>query len=179
MILTPLLVRAETTPPQTFAFETYAGRAFNCLENMPDKEGMPYFNIFWTDPAEAGHAGGIDSPDLSSRMWEASIMARRMTGRTCANEKAFAKNTLRFLSPETGLAVPGTGFLGFAQGVSLHALTAAYADSKDPALLELIHKTTGNLPATFDNKDQWRAVPISSSARAKPEKRLKSRIPCL
>ncbi|MEI6072337.1 MAG: hypothetical protein WCS31_11140 [Verrucomicrobiae bacterium] len=162
LALAPLPARAETTAPQTFAFETYAGRAYNCLENMPDKEGMPYFHIFWTDPAEAGHAGGVDSPDVCSRMWEAAIMARHMTGRTCSNEKAFAKNTLRFLSPETGLAVPGTGFLGFAQGVSLHAITTAYADSKDPALLDLIRKTVDNLPSTFENKDQWRAVPIKS-----------------
>ena len=171
----PLLMGAETvttidksaskgrTPaPQTFAFETYAGRAYNCMENMPDKEGMPYFDIYWFDPAEARHSAGIDSPDVVSRMWEASIMARHMTGRTCSNEKAFAKNTLRFLSPETGLVVPGTGFIGFAQGVSLHAITVAYADSKDPALLDQIRKTADNLPSTFEKKDNWRAVPIKS-----------------
>ena len=154
--------KERTQAPQTFAFETYAGRAYNCMENMPDKDGMPYFNIFWTDPAEAGHAGGIDGPDVVSRLWEASIMVRHMTGRVCSNEKSFAKNTLRFLSPETGMVVPGTGFLGFAQGVSLHAITAAYADSKAPALLDQIRKTADNLPGTFGTKDQWRAVPIKS-----------------
>lgn len=154
--------KGRTQAPQTFAFETYAGRAYNCLENMVDKDGMPYFNIFWTDPAEACHERGVDSPDVASRMWEASIMARHMTGREGRNEKILGKNALRFLSPETGLVVPGTGFLGFSQGTSLHAVASGYADSKAPALQELIRKTADNLPGTFGIKDQWRAVPIKS-----------------
>jgi hypothetical protein len=162
VLLTSLVAQGQNVAPQTFALETHAGRAYNCLETMPDKAGMPYFNIFWTDPAEAGHCGGVDGPDVVSRMWEASIMARHMTGRTCRNEKAFATNTLCFLDPKTGLAVPGTGFLGFAQGVAMHAVATAYADSKDPALLDLLRKMADNLPSTFENKDQWRAVPIKS-----------------
>ena len=158
LALTPLLARAETPPAQTFAFETYVGRAYNCLENLPDKEGMPYFNIFWTDPAEAGHAGGIDSPDLCSRMWEASIMARHMTGRTCSNEKIFGKNALRFMDPATGLVVPGTAFFVFTHSIAMHAETTAYADSKDPALLDMIRKAADNLPTTYDMA--WRSEPI-------------------
>jgi len=159
---TPLLAHAETAAPQTFAFESYAGRAFNYLDRMVDKDGMPYFHVFWTDPAKAVHEPGVDSPDVASRMWEASIMARHMTGREGMNEKVLGKNALRFLSPETGLVVPGTGFLGFSQGTSLHAVSSAYADSKDPALQDLIRKTADNLPSTFEIKDQWRAVPIKS-----------------
>ena len=154
--------KGRTQAPETFAIETYANRAYNYLENMADKEGMPYFNIFWTDPAEAGHASGVDAPDVVSRMWEGSIVDRHMTGRECRNEKVYEKNTLRFLTPETGLVVPGTGFLGFAQGVSMHAATVAYAESKDPALRELIRKMADHLPSTYSSRDQWRAVPIKS-----------------
>ena len=158
----PAASKGRTQTPQTFAFETYAGRAYNCLDHMVDKDGMPYFHVFWTDPAEACHERGVDSPDVASRMWEASIMARHMTGREGRNEKILGKNALRFLSPATGLVVPGTGFLGFSQGTSLHAVASGYADSKDPALLELIRNTADNLPGTFGIKDQWRAVPIKS-----------------
>ncbi len=160
--LLPSLACAETAARQTFAIETYVGRAYNYLDNMADKEGMPYFDIFWTEPAVAGHHAGVDAPDVVSRAWEGSIMARHMTGRKCRNEDLYAKNTLSFLTPETGLVVPGTGFVGFAQGVSLHALTTAYADGKDTAFLDLMRKTVDHLPGTFNNRDQWRAVPIKS-----------------
>ena len=40
-------------PPQTFAIETFVGRAYNYLNNMADKDGQPYFDVFWTEPAEA------------------------------------------------------------------------------------------------------------------------------
>ena len=34
--------------PGTFAIETYVGRAYNYLDRMVDKDGLPYFNIFWS-----------------------------------------------------------------------------------------------------------------------------------
>ena len=38
----------ESAPPaQTFAIETYVGRTYNYLDNLVDKDGLPYFNIFW------------------------------------------------------------------------------------------------------------------------------------
>ena len=46
---TPLAIQT----PETFAIETYVDRTYNYLDNMVDEEGLPYFNIFWTDPAEA------------------------------------------------------------------------------------------------------------------------------
>ena len=33
---------------QTFALESYAQRGFNYCNRMVDKDGLPYFNIFWT-----------------------------------------------------------------------------------------------------------------------------------
>jgi hypothetical protein len=39
---------------RTVALETFAHRSLNYLNRMVDTNGLPYFNIFWTDPAEAG-----------------------------------------------------------------------------------------------------------------------------
>ena len=41
--------------PQSFALETYVRRSFNQLTRMVDGEGLPYFNVFWKEPAEAAH----------------------------------------------------------------------------------------------------------------------------
>ena len=47
--------RPAATPPQTFALETYVLQTYNYLDRMVDKDGLPYFDVFWTDPAEAAH----------------------------------------------------------------------------------------------------------------------------
>jgi hypothetical protein len=36
---------------RTFAIETYVARTYNYLDHMVGKDGLPYFNIFWTNPA--------------------------------------------------------------------------------------------------------------------------------
>ena len=46
---------AAKPAPQTFAIETYVARTYNYLDRMVDAQGMPYFDVFWTDPAEAAH----------------------------------------------------------------------------------------------------------------------------
>ena len=62
---------------RTFAIETFVGRTYNYLDNMVDKDGLPYFNIFWTDPAEAAH-DWPDFGDVTSRQLQAAIMARHL-----------------------------------------------------------------------------------------------------
>ena len=57
---------------QTFALETYARRSRNYLTRMLDESGQPYFNVFWTEPAEAAH----DWPDfghVTSRQLQAAM----------------------------------------------------------------------------------------------------------
>ena len=49
-----------TTKSETLAFETFAQRSLNYYNKMVDKDGLPYFNVFWTDPTEASH----DWPDF-------------------------------------------------------------------------------------------------------------------
>ncbi len=70
------------TERQTLALETYVQRSFNYYTNMVDAHGVPYFNIFWTDPAEAAH-DWPDSGDVTARQLQAVIMARHATGVAC------------------------------------------------------------------------------------------------
>jgi hypothetical protein len=146
-------------PPQTFAIETYAGRAYNYLNNMVDKDALPYFDVFWTEPAEAAH-DWPDFGDVMSRQLQGAIMARRMTGEECRNEKTWLKKVLSYLDPETGLLVrPKTTFsdpVSYAgdQALTLYALVTAYSDSKDPALRTAICKMVDHIASTTKPETQ-------------------------
>jgi hypothetical protein len=145
--------------PETLAVETYARRAFNYLDNMADKDGLPYFNIFWADPAEAAH-DWPDFGDVTSRQLQGAIMARHMTGRSARWEKDWYKQVLSRLDPKTGLLVrPKTSYcqpgadLG-DQALTLYALATAYAENKDPALREAICRMVDHLPSLY-TPDHW------------------------
>ena len=141
--------------PQTFAIETYIGRAYNYLDRMVDKDGLPYFNIFWTDPAEAAH-DWPDFGDVTSRQLQGAIMARHLTGRESRNEKVWMKMVLSRLDPTTGLLMrPKTSYCDPGadagdQALTLYTLVTAYADSKDPALRDAIDKMIAHLPDDGD-----------------------------
>ena len=146
----------ETTPkppetPRTFAVETFVDRTYNYLDSMVDKDGLPYFDVFWIDPAEAAH----DWPDfgnVTSRQLQGAIMARHLTGREARNEKLWLRNLLSYLDPETGLIMrPKTSFTKHVaspgdQALTLYALVTAYADTKDPAVAPC-HLQDGRPPA--------------------------------
>ncbi len=88
--------------PTTFTLESYVGRSFNYFERMVDSEGVPYFNVFWTEPAEAAH----DTPcygDVMARQLQAVIMARHMTGRQSAIEAVWREKLLSYIDPATGV----------------------------------------------------------------------------
>src|SRR5215467_7234538 len=78
-------VSAQQSKPRTFALETFAHRSLNYLNRMVDTNGLPYFNVFWTEPAEAAH-DWPDFGDVMARQFQAAIMARHMTGEQCVNE---------------------------------------------------------------------------------------------
>ncbi len=148
---TPSTVQA----PETFAIETYADRTYNYLDRMVDKDGLPYFDIFWTDPAEAAH-DWPDFGDVMSRQWQAAIMARHLTGKEAGNEKRWAKKVLAYLDPQTGLLMrPKTTFskpvanLG-DNALTLYTLATAYADTKDPQLKAAVDKMVDHLPTLYD-----------------------------
>ena len=146
--------RATGQPPrQTFAVETYVGRTYNYLDNMVDKDGLPYFDIFWTDPAEAAH-DWPDFGDVMSRQLQGAVMARHLTGQDARNEKLWTKKILSYLDPKTGLLMrPKTSFSEHVadpgdQALTLYALVTLYADTKDPALRKAICKMADHFPGT-------------------------------
>lgn len=130
---------------QTFALETYANRAFNYLDRMVDKNNLPYFNIFWENPAEAAH-DWPDFGDVMTRALQGAVMARHMTGRESINEKIWLKKAQEYIDPETGLLTrpetnfsnPGADLGDYA--LTLYALVTVYDDSKDPAIADVIKK---------------------------------------
>lgn len=149
-------------PKRTLALETYVKRSFNYFTNMVDAKGVPYFNIFWTDPAEAAH-DWPDSGDVTARQLQAAIMARRMTGLELPIEKIWHENILSYLDPQTGLIIrPRTpyadgdenvSFMG-DQALALYALATAYLDSGDPALRKIILKMIDSLCQRYESGNE-------------------------
>ena len=124
------------TPPPSFALETYAANSINYFERLVDAGGLPYFNVFWTRPAEAAH-DWPDFGDVMSRQWQGAVMLRRMTGRAAATEKVWRRNCLSLIDASDGLlhrpatpyCQPGADW-GDAS-LTLYALTTAALDGGD------------------------------------------------
>ena len=138
--------------PQTFAIETFVRRAYNYLDKMVDKDGLPYFNIFRNDPAEAAH-DWPDFGDVTSRQLQAAIMARRLTGQEAQNEKRWTEEDTFVSRSQDGVADAAED-LRFrsrwptwaTRRSTLYALVTAYADKQDPALRAAIDKMVEHLP---------------------------------
>jgi hypothetical protein len=144
---------------RTLVLETYVKRSFNYYTNMVDASGVPYFNIFWTDPAEAAH-DWPDSGDVTARQLQAVIMARHATGVALPIEKIWRKKILAQLGPQTGLIYrPATHYSQGDEGVSvigdqaltLYALITAYLDNSDAALLKAIQKMLEGLQQRYED----------------------------
>ncbi|MGD0782979.1 MAG: hypothetical protein ABSA30_09000, partial [Candidatus Aminicenantales bacterium] len=136
----------DTPPPvQTLAMETYARRAFNYLDRMVDKDGLPYFNVFWTQPAEAAH-DWPDFGDVLSRQLQGAVMARHMSGQEAVWEKKWVGKILGYLDPASGLLRrPKTSYSASAidpgdQALTLYALVTVYLDNGDAAIKGAIRK---------------------------------------
>jgi len=142
---------------ESIAMETYARRSLNYLENMVDKNSLPYFNIFWDDPSEAAH-DWPDFGDVMSRQLQGAIMSRLMTGLEASTEKIWLNKILSMIDPKTGLltrpetnyskrvAVPGDNSL------TLYSLVTVYADSKDEQIRQIIYKMVDGLMAMTDKE---------------------------
>ena len=89
------------TPP-SFTLESYAANSVNYLEGLVDADGLPYFNVFWTQPAEAAH-DWPDFGDVMSRQWQGAVMLRRMAGREAATEKVWRRKILSLIDPSDSL----------------------------------------------------------------------------
>jgi hypothetical protein len=154
-------------PVESFAIETFVGRTYNYLDNMVDKDGLPYFNIFWTEPAEAAH-DWPDFGDVMSRQLQAAIMARHSTGKEARNEKLWMTKVLSYLDPKTGLLMrPKTSFcepvadLG-DQALTLYALVTAYADRPTPEMKAAIDKMVEHLPKLYEPNHWLRGFIVKS-----------------
>lgn len=117
----------------TFALETYARRGLNYLDTMADDSGLPYFNVFWTEPACAAH----DWPcyaDVRSRQLQGASMVRAMTGREPALLSNWREAILAMQDRATGLLMrPATPWSEPLVEMGGHALTL-YALVTDFAL---------------------------------------------
>lgn len=125
--------------PESFSFESYAKRSLNYLERLVDADGLPYFDVFWTRPAEAAH-DWPDFGDVMSRQWQGAVMLRRMTGLRAATEDVWRRKSLSLIDAADGLlhrpanpyTKPGADW-GDAS-LTLYALATAAVDSGDPEL---------------------------------------------
>ena len=137
-------------PVQTLAMETYGRRAFNYLDRMIDKNGLPYFNVFWTHPVEAAH-DWPDFGDVLSRQLQGAVMARHMTGQEAAWEKKWIGKLLGTLDPGTGLLRrPKTSYSASVtdpgdQALTLYALVTVYLDNGDAAVKNAARKLVASI----------------------------------
>jgi len=148
--------------PGTFALEAFAADSINYYESLVDRDGLPYFNVFWTEPAEAAH-DWPDFGDVMSRQLQAVIMARHMTGRRTRIETVWLEKVLGYIDPATGLlARPETSFTVGKYGgadygdasLTLYALVTAYLDSGDRKLRQAVRRMVdGILRMPFEG--QW------------------------
>ncbi|MBM3492803.1 MAG: hypothetical protein FJX72_00560 [Armatimonadetes bacterium] len=152
---------------ETFALETYARRALNYLDRMVDADGLPYFNVFCEEPAEAAH-DWPDFGDVMTRALQGAVMARRMTGRSCVNENLWLATALRYISPGTGLLTrPATSYCtpGADPGdyaLTLYALVTVYDDAPDPALAHVIRRMVDAFPGVRNENPGFMAFVIKS-----------------
>ena len=173
-------IHAQETPQQqsaregsqTFSLESFAQRSFNYCNRMVDKDGLPFFNVFWTEPAEAAH-DWPDFGDIMPRQFQAVVMARHMTGERAPIESVWRQKILFLIDPETGLLTrPKTNYSAKVadegdQALALYALVTAYAEKPDEELRKVIIKMTDGLLArarkgASDNESFIRAFIIKS-----------------
>jgi hypothetical protein len=131
--------------PASFALESYAANSLNYLERLVDAEGTPYFNVFWSQPAEAAH-DWPDFGDVMTRQWQGAVMLRRMAGREAATERVWRRTVLSLIDhsdallhrPATSYSKPVADW-GDAS-LTLYALVTAAVDSGDDILRQAAQK---------------------------------------
>lgn len=145
-------------PLPPFSFEEIARRSINYYENMVDAAGLPYFNIFWTDPPEAAH-DWPDFGDVTTRQLQAAIMLRRMAGRQVKTEPLWLKKTLGLINRADGcLYRPQTGFSKAERNfgdaaLTLYALATAALDSGDGKLVKTARNMCDGMLAWRKSRD--------------------------
>ncbi|NLX06519.1 MAG: hypothetical protein GXY33_15375 [Phycisphaerae bacterium] len=163
-----------STAAKTFSLEEYARRSFNYLTRMVDGEHLPYFHVFWTDPAEAAH-DFPDWGDVMCRQLQAATMARIMTGCELPIESIWLEKVFARLDPRTGLFVqPQTAYcpeqpVSFAvQGLVLYTLLTVWLGGQCPEAEGAIRRMIEHLPALVEESASkepgWTGFGIKSLA---------------
>jgi len=131
--------------PASFTLESCAANSINYFERLVDADGLPYFNVFWTQPAEAAH-DWPDFGDVMTRQWQGAVMLRRMAGKEAATEKVWRRKVLSLIDPSDALLHrPATSYSkpvadwGDAS-LTLYALVTAAVDSGDDTLRQAARK---------------------------------------
>ena len=146
-------------PITSFNLEEYAKRSFNYYTRMVDKDNLPYFNIFWTEPAEAAH-DWPDFGDVMTRQIQGIVCARKMTGIVAEIEDIWYKKALGYINPDTGLLrrpdisyVQGEhkGENAGDQALTFYALVTAYVDNPSEERKKVIEKMAAGM-ASFSDK---------------------------
>lgn len=132
-----------TSSTETLGLETFVKRSYNYFNQMVDGDGLPYFNIFLLEPAEAAH-DWPDSGDVMPRQLQAAIMARHMIGEAAEIEEVWSKKILSCLDAESGLIIrPGDHDKSICymsdQALALYALVTKYIDKQDESLAKSIY----------------------------------------
>ena len=131
--------------PASFALESYAAKSLNYFDGLVDADGLPYFNVFWTQPAEAAH-DWPDFGDVMSRQWQGAVMLRRMAGREAATEKVWRRKVLSLIDPSDALLHrPATSYCKPVANwddasLTLYALVTAAVESGDDILRQAAQK---------------------------------------
>jgi hypothetical protein len=131
--------------PAAFTLESYAANSINYLERLIDADGLPYFNVFWTQPAEAAH-DWPDFGDVMTRQWQGAILLRRMAGKEVATEKVWRRKVLSLIDGSDGLLHrPATSYSKLVAdwgdaSLTLYALVTAALDSGDDILRQAAKK---------------------------------------
>jgi len=142
----------------TFNLEDYVKASYNYLNKMVDRNGQPYFNIFWTKPAEAAH-DWPDFGDVMSRQLQSAVFARYMTGDYVENENIWYDKILTYIDNKTGLLYrPETQYSKYQadlgdQALTLYALLTVYVDNKSKHLEGIICKMIGAVAEIIDKTD--------------------------
>jgi hypothetical protein len=120
--------------------EDPARASANYLDRLVDADGLPYFNVFWTDPPSAAH-DWPDFGDVMARQFQAAVMLRMMTGRKLAVEDRWRDLLLAGIDPADGqLHRPVKPWCKARRedvALPLYALATAAAADQDAALKKI------------------------------------------
>jgi len=123
--------------PVSFTLEAVASASRNYLGRLVDADGLPYFNVFWTDPPEAAH-DWPDFGDVMARQLQGAVMLRRMTGAATTMEAVWLAKLLDGIDPGDGqLHRPARPWCkGITEDVALplYALATVALDRDEEAL---------------------------------------------